>query len=249
MNKTRLFPLAALCGLAACTGGGDPPPSSPPATTTTTTAPIVELVPDLTVEYFEALAAGAVPLGLPGSDAAVYAEHQAASRDLLGLTTARSVVAGDQGFEICDPSNACTSYGTVAIDPTTGQVTSFTIDGVPVAGRVVSAGLMADRDGVIARVRSAYLSNGGDVFVVVEIDNTTDVTVEMFGFAAVLEAGVTGAGIEATGAWGSAILESGTSGRWLLQFPGAEMAGHLRLSGLRSDGLDVSLTVRLPTPG
>jgi len=248
MDKTRLFPLAALCGLAACTGGGDPPPTSP-STTTTTTAPVVELAPDLTVEYFESLASGAVPLGLPGSDAAVYAEHQSAARELLGLTAARSVVTGGQGLEICDPSNACTSYDTVVIDPTTGQVTSFSIDGVPVAGRVVSGGLVADRDGVVARVRSAYLSNDGAVFVVVEIDNTTDVTVEMFGFAAVLEAGVTGAGNETTGAWGSAILESGTSGRWLLQFAGAEIGGQLRLSGLRSDGLDVSLSVRVPTPG
>jgi hypothetical protein len=248
MDKTRLLSLAALCGLAACTGGEDPSPTTAPATTTTVTS-AVELVPDLAVEYFESLASGAVPLGLPGSDAAVYAEHQVAARDLLGLTTARSVVAGAQGFEICDPSNACTSYGTVAIDPTTGQVTSFSIDGVPLAGRVVSGGLVADRDGVVARVRSAYLSNDGAVFVVVEIDNTTDVTVEMFGFAAVLEAGVTGAGIETTGAWGSAILESGTSGRWLLQFAEAEIGGQLRLSGLRSDGLDVSLTVRLPSAG
>lgn len=253
MAKIRLITLVVVWGLAACTGGDDPSPTT--SSTIATTVPLVTTpAPNLTESYFELLAMGAAgglgdaSAALPGSAAAIYAEHQVASRDLLGLVVPRTLAPAGQGFEVCDLSDACSTYGAVVVDPATGQVTSFSIDGVALAGRIVGGGLVADSDGVVARVKSAYRTVDGDLTVLLEIDNTSDVTVEMFGFAAVLEPGVGSESVETTGAWGTGTIEPGVTADLLLRFADADIGGQLRLSGLRSDGLDISLDVRVPTP-
>jgi hypothetical protein len=242
----------ALVGLAACTGDDDGPPST--TTTAPTTVPVVTAPSaDLTQSYFEALSSGTgdaavVDVAVPGSAAAIYCQHQAMVRDLLGLPAERALSAGVRSFELCDPDRVCTGYGAVVSDPVSGQVTSFSIEGVPLAGRIVGGGLVADRDGIIGRVGSAYRSNDLDVLVLVEVDNTTDVAVEVFAFAAVLESASGGDSVETTGAWGSMLLDPGATSDLLLLFPAAELGGEVRLSGLRDDGLDIELEIRLPNP-
>ena len=253
MAKRRLIPLVVVCALAACTGGDDPSPTT--SSTIATTIPLVTTpAPNLTESYFEMLAEGAaggqgdVSAALPGSAAAIYAEHQVASRALLGLVVPRTLVADGQGFEVCDPSDVCSTYAAVVTDPATGQVSSFSIDGVALTGRIVGGGLVADRDGVVARVKSAYRTVDGDLTVLLEIDNTGGVAVELFGFAAVLEPGAGSDSVETTGAWGTGTIEPGVTADLLLLFPGADIGGQLRLSGLRSDGIDMALDLRVPTP-
>ena len=124
---------------------------------------------------------------------------------------------------------------------------SFSIDGVPLTGRIVGGGPSVDRDGLIAEVRSAYRSIDGDLFVVVELANGTDVGVEMFGFAAVFEPDRVDGSVETTGAWGTATVEPGATTELLLLFASSEIGGQLRLTGLRADGLDISLVVQVPT--
>lgn len=250
MAKIGSLTLLVVGVLTACSGGDDAAANTT-STTTTTMAPVAVPVESRAGAYFEALAANdptvpAAGSATPGSQAALYAEHQAATRELLGLDSPRSVVVGNRGFEICDADAACVTYGAVVTDPVSGLVNGFSIDGVPLAGRIVGGGLVADRDGVVARIASAYQTTGGDTFVVVEIDNTTDVALELFGFAAVLESRPTG--VETTGAWGASTFGPGASGDLLMLFPSTEIGGRVRLSGLRSDGLDIALDVRLPTP-
>lgn len=253
MAPIRLFPLLLVAAVVtACTGDDDVPAST---TSTTTSTVVLEVAPveSQADAYFNALAANqpddpAAASAVPGSDAALYAEHQAAARGLLGVTATRTLVAGGLGFEICELDAACTTYSAVVSDPVSGLLTGFSIDDVPVAGRIVGGGLVADRDGAVARVASGYQSNDGDVFVLVEIDNTTDVPIEMFGFAGVLNTGAGGTGVEAIGAWGDQQFPAGADGELLLQFPAAELDGMIQLSGLRGDGLDISLDVRLPDP-
>lgn len=252
MAKIRLLPLLVISLLAACTGGDDVATST---TSTSTTTTVFEVAPvDSQADaYFDALAANiagqpAAASAVPGSEAALYAEHQAAARDLLGITATRTTVAGGLSYEICDLDGACVTYSAVVSDPVSGLVTGFEIDDLPVTGRIVGGGLVADRDGVVARVASAYRTDGGDVLVMVEVDNTTEVPVEMFGFAAVLEPEAGGDSVEATGAWGNQQLPAGADGELLLEFPAAELGGRVRLSGLRGGGLDLSLDLRLPTP-
>lgn len=252
MAKIRLLPLLVVGVLTACTGGDD---AASTTTSTTTTTLTMEIAPvaSRADAYFGALASNAADgaatgSATPGSEAELYAGHQAAARGLLGAASPRTLAVAGQGFEICDDGAPCVAYSAVVTDPATGSVTGFSIDAVPLTGRIVGTGLVADRDGVVARVVSAYRSNGGDVSVLLEVDNTTDVGLELFGFAAVLEPGLSGAGIETTGAWGSGSVEAGATTDLLLLFPSTEIGGRLRLSGLRSDGLDIELEMRVPTP-
>ena len=252
MARIRLFPLLVVIVLAACTGDDDVPAST---TSTTTSTVVLEVAPveSQADAYFDALAANqpddpAAASAVPGSDAARYAEHQAAARGLLGVTTTRTLVTGGVDFEICELDDACTTYSAVVSDPVSGLVAGFSIDDVSVAGRIVGGGLVADGDGAVARVASAHQTNDGDVFVLVEIDNTTDVPIEMFGFAGVLNDGAGGTGVEAIGAWGDQQFPAGAVGELLLQFPAADLNGVVQLSGLRGDGLDISLDLRLPNP-
>jgi hypothetical protein len=255
MRKSSLIPVAVACCLSACSGGDDTVPTT--ATTAVTLVPTtVTLAPDLAAAYFDGLVAIEAAVGVvaptgavPNSDAARYAEYQVAVRDLLDLAPARSVVEAASGFQLCGPDGTCATFDDVVTDPGTGRVASFSIDGVGLAGRIVGDGPTADRDGIFAHVTTAYVANSSDVFVVIDIDNTTDVAVELFGFAAVLEPVAVGAGLEATGAWGDQRVAPGASARHLLRFPPADLGGRLRLSGLRSDGLDLSFELSVPSPG
>jgi hypothetical protein len=243
----------AVCGLAACTGGDDAAPPSTSTTPVTTLPPATAPPLDLSLAFFEALASApvtestAVSAALPGSEAAIYAEHQESARRLLGLVDPRTLAVADQSFEICEPDGGCRTFGGVVSDPDTGRLASFSIDGVPLTGRIVGGGPSVDRDGLIAEVRSAYRSIDGDLFVVTELANGTDVGVEMFGFAAVFEPDRVAGSVEATGAWGTATVEPGATTELLLLFASSEIGGQLRLTGLRADGLDISLVVQVPT--
>jgi hypothetical protein len=254
---------------SACSGGDDTPPTT---TTTTTAVPVLEVpaVP-LTEAYFGALgqlltadsAVSAVSAAaLPDSEAALFADHQATVRRLLELVSPRTVssvtvppgtpTAVEGGFELCEVDGACVVYDAVVTDPTSGQVVSFSIDGSPLTGRIAGAGPESARDGIVTHVSSASVSIAGEVLVVLESDNITDTPVELFGFAAVLQpiddaGNATGASVEATGTWGVATVEPGTIGELMVTFPGSVLGGRLRLSGLRGDGLDVSLDIEVPT--
>ena len=258
MMRKLSVPVLVACGLAACSGGDDvaPPPT---VTTATTVAVVAPAVLDLSAMYFESLAAGvgaqspAVTAALPGSEAALFAEHQAAVRAVLGLGAARTVIARDQGVEVCETDGVCSVYDAVTTDAATGRVIDFSIDGVALTGRIVGGGPVADRGGVVARVRSASESASGDLLVLLEVDNTTDGAVELFGFAAVYapvdaSSGAPGDSVEATGAWGAQTVPVGLGTNLLVEFPPSRLGGQLRLSGLRSDGLDLALDVRVPTP-
>ncbi len=254
MRKSPLIPVVVVCCLSACSGGDD----TTPTTSTTVVTPVpttVTLAPDLTAAYFDGLAAigslaGTSPEGaaMPGSDAIRYAGHQAVVRGLLGATGPRSVVQGPSGVELCDAERACVTFTDVVTEPASGRVVSFAIDGVPLAGRITGEGPVDDRDGVSARVGSAYRTIDGDLFLVIEIDNRAEVAVEVFGFTAVLEPDRVGDSVETTGTWGRATVEPGATSELLVLFPRSELGGRVRLSGLRADGLDLSLVVQVPTP-
>ena len=254
MRKSFLIPVVVACCLSACSGGDE----TTPTTSTTAVTPVpttVTVAPDLTAVYFDGLAAigsaaGIPPDGaaVPGSDAIRYAEHQAVVRDLLGAAGLGSVVQGPAGVEACDAERVCVTFTDVVTEPASGRVVSFTIDGVPLAGRITGEGPVDDRDGVSARVSSAYRTIDGDLFTVIEIDNRAEVAAEVFGFAAVLEPDQVGDSVETTGTWGRATVEPGASSRLLVLFAGSELGGRVRLSGLRADGLDLSFDVQVPTP-
>lgn len=263
----RSLTTALLVVVAACSGGDDAtpttPPVQPPATTTTTVA---EPVP-LTDQYFAVLA-GRQPVdaqvvsqvAAPGSAAAFYLDHQLAARAVIGDQTPAELASdGDDGAATSDPATSagvvricetgestspgCVSYDAVVVEPGTGRVTSFSIDGEQLTGRVVGGGLAVEVESVVARARSAYRSNAGDLTVVLEITNDSDVDVDIFAFASVYQPPGVGGGLEAAGVFGSPEIGAGTTADLVVVFPDAELGGRLQLSGLRADGLDIATDV------
>lgn len=234
--------------LTACDGDDAPPETSAPATTTTL-ATATSIAVDNVSGYFEAVAQRAVAstAAAPASDAALFVQHQAAVRQLLPASTpVLTPTSVPAGVDLCDAAGACVSYSDISLDPN-GLVATFSIDGQPLAGRVAGAGVPVEQDGVSVGVTSAYQTTAGDLLVVVEITSTTDVGIELFGFAAVLDGGET-SGVEASGAWGATSVVGFASGRQLIAFPQSTPAGRLLVTGLRSDGVDVSFDVRIPDP-
>jgi hypothetical protein len=237
---------AATLGLLAACDGDDASPTTSTAVTTTAPATAVSLAVDNVAGYFDALSERATVVGAaPAEDAELFALHQASVRELLAEPASTLTAASvPTGIDLCDVDGACVSYADIATDAD-GLVTTFSVDGQPLAGRVVGAGAPIEHDGVSIRVASAYQTTNGDLLVVVEVTSRADVDFELFGFAAVLESAAVGA-VEASGVWGTTSVAALASGRQLIAFPHSAPSGRLLLSGLRSDGVDVAFEVDLP---
>ena len=208
--------------------------------------------PDVTEQYFTELSSSGGDPGVAAvllADADRYAEHLRLSRELVGDTpTAATVTATDGTVEVCEGTD-CVVYDQIITDPTSGRLVTFSIDGEPLAGRLSGTGLPTDDDGVIGRTITAYRSNAGQVLVVVEVSNTTDVAIEVFGFAAVLRPAAAASGSEAVSVWGQPEIPAGAVGNLLMVFDSDGVEGRLQLNGLRSDGIEFELDMSIPTPG
>jgi hypothetical protein len=245
--------MAAAVVFGACTGGDDTTtetstPTTVPGVTTVPVTP-ADLVNGYVLAFTDPLVASA---GLADGDAALYLEYRRLSAAALGSVL--TALPGTDTHQVC-AENGCVLIGDLVVDPTTGRVVTFSVDGVPIAGRIGGPGLVADDDGVVAQVLTAYATNAGQVVVTVEIDNTTSTDVELFGFGAVLQPVGAVGGVEATSAFGVPGVTAGADGDLLLVFdvePGPDgsiaVGGRLSLFGLRSDGLEVRLDIDVPEP-
>lgn len=66
--------------------------------------------------------------------------------------------------------SVCFVYSDISVN-NAGQIVSFAVDGVPLADRISWDGPIATAQGVTARSAIAYESAGGDLLVVIEIEN------------------------------------------------------------------------------
>jgi hypothetical protein len=242
--------------LPACTGDDPDATTTTTASTSTTTVPTsLPVAASLAGPLFSALAGrgptaavDAVAFTLPGSPAALFVDHRLAAADLVGERPAVLIPDGAD-FRVCATSESCVTFGEIVVEPATGRVSSFAVDGSPLGGRVVGAGLAADVDGVIARARSAYVTSADELTVVVEVSNTTDVDVEVFAFAAAYQPESSGGAVEATGWWGEPVVPAGSTGLLLLAFPDVLPGGLVRLTAWRGDAIDVALDLRVRPAG
>lgn len=272
MNATRRWGAVAVvgaCVVAGCTGGDDPSPTTFEQAVVTTSVPpsassAVE-VPDLAASYFDAVAAGrpvAETVAVPGSDADRFAQFRSAATRLLAdgagpVGATPTVSTTPTAIDVCDPD--CTSYSLVTVEAATGRIETFAVDDVPLVGRIVGDGLRADDDGVIGLIETAFRNQAGDVLAVIEIRNTTDVAVDLFGFSAVYQPAGAWASREATGWWGADAFDPGIGGSMLIAFDAPDAppvdedrslgSGRISISGLRSDGVPIALDLTLPRAG
>jgi hypothetical protein len=239
---------------SACTGGDQATPST--SAPVTTILPIVTATlptpPDVIEQYFQELSSPTGDAGVAAvrlADADRYAEHLRLSRLLIDAPVIAPVVTVTGGVvEVCQGSE-CVVYDQIVTDPASGRVVTFSIDGVPLAGRLSSGGLPTDADGVIGRTITAYRSNAGQMLIIAEISNTTDVAIEVFGFAAVFRAAAAASGAEAVSVWGESAIQAGAVSSMLFVFDSDGPEGRMQVNGLRDDGIEFELDINVPVPG
>lgn len=244
---TRRWLAAGLAILAACDAGVDDDATT--SSSTTTAASTSTAVPDTNAvaAYLEAVATGADPsIAASGSSAALYAEHQSVARALIGEEAARTLSGGGARFEVCTTSGDCTVYSDIRVDPTSGLPSSFSVDGSPIDGRVGSAGAVIAVDDLRARTATSLVTAGGEMTVVVEVENLAAFDIRVFPFASAYQAGSGLAAKDTVGAWGDDVVAAGTTGRFLVAFDGAQPGGRLRFTALRGDGVDVEFDIEVP---
>lgn len=228
--------------VGACSGDDE----STEATTTVaavTTAPAAPTTtaPSTVDAYFGELAAPGAASEPPGgavsdSDAAHYASHRANVSALLGTVGQPTVESAPDAVSLC--ASECVRFTAIESDPATGELVTFSVDGVPLAGRIASSGAPSTIDGVTLSISSAY-ANDDALAVVIDIDNGSAVDFEAFGFAATWLPSDGVDAIEATGTWGADVVPAGGSGRVLVTFAPAAPTGELAITGVRSDGFDL----------
>lgn len=247
-SRRRSLAVAAVAAalLVACTGDGEATP-----TTTTTTVAVVTTTTSLApspVAVAQAYVAAFADPDASGASVAIgdalhYLDHRRLSAQVLGVPIA--VLPGETSHQICTDGR-CALLDGVTVDPATGRVAAFSVEGQPIVGRIAGSGLIADADGIVAQTRTSYVTTGGRLAVTVEVSNTTEVDVELFGFAAVLRPADGSSGVEAAGSWGDGVAPAGANTLLLLVFDVDRLGGRIGLRGLRSDGIDVALDVDVP---
>jgi hypothetical protein len=235
--------VVATVAISACTGGDDGTvPSTTAATSAPTTTTTVSDVPlDTGRAFVMAFTDATVETSSVASgDAAHYLDHRRLAAKVLGEVLV--ALPGQSEHRIC-AAGECAVLGDIETDPRDGLVTTFSVDGRPIAERIAGSGLIADDDGVVAQTRTAYVTNASQLAVTVEISNTTDTDVELFGFAAVLQPADGSSGVEAAGSWGDPQVTSGADALLLFVFDTDQLGGRVGLRGLRDDGLDIALEI------
>lgn len=240
---------------------GDSPKTSPGGTDASTASTTTSPSADDVRAFFEALASNDVAtmesasrLAAPESMAALYLQHQTALAVALrdGGTEAhpadRLEVKGD-AFETCATSKGqeeCATYG--AIETKGSQVSSFTVDGKDLRGRLLAGGPKWFRVGDLAEVRviTAYQGVKGDLFIALDLRNTTSqgsVAVESRTAYRTPE----GRQVQLGGQSGPTSVQPDSTAHLAVAFSAADLGGDLRLQlfeesgGSRSAAVEISL--------
>lgn len=250
---TRIVLVAALLTASACTGektATSTTTSLAPATTLpATTAPERQNPAEVKEQYLESI--GDKPDGaLENSDADLYGIYMQAVANVVSDPAPSTTVLGPTttavgSREVC-AANRCVEITDISFDATTGQVSTFSVAGVPLKGRIVAGGDPAVHGKVTVSIVSAMRTRANKVIIVVEVANEGDRGVQLFPSASTYRNSVDSAAIEATGVWGDGnVPANGEAGMFIVELPTTELGGVLTVSGVDPNGN--TLTFTLPT--
>ncbi|MEV5001997.1 hypothetical protein [Nocardioides sp. LML1-1-1.1] len=213
--------------------------------------------------FFEALASSDVTqmedvrsLAAPGSVAALYLEHQTALSVALrdggseAYDPERLTKKGD-GFESCstadkkDEKKSCSTYGDIQSDG--DKISSFTVNGKDLRNRLLAGGKKRFKAGDLAEIRlvTAYQSVNGDLYVALDLRNTTS------GAAVAVESRTAyrtpeGRQVQLAGQSGPTSVQADSMAHIALAFAAAEVGGELNLQLFVESGGSQSAEVRIP---
>lgn len=163
--------LAAGCGPAASLPAEPPAPDEPAAAT----------VPPAAARYLEGFAAtepaamaAMTAAAEPGSPAERYAAFQIAQAEVLRREgeplPPQDVRPADGGVDVCDTLDGAELCLRFAAFEGTDALRAFTIDGVPIAGRLAEPVAARDADGTRIGLRAAYQSiESGELVAILEV--------------------------------------------------------------------------------
>jgi hypothetical protein len=251
--------------LAGC-GGSDGPAvteadDAAGDTTSTTTTTVVDDPSAGAEAYMRAFASNdpqtmleMQDLAQRGSLAYGYALHQQAVTEVLqqGATPVPDDVVVTEDTVVLtgmDDNNQPydTTYGDFEVDPDTGRLVNFTVNGTALEGRISVGGQAVTAHGITVAPFTAYQTVvSDDLWVVVDITNNAG---QPFSNAAYDSSYVGPDGIQTQAETADAAdeIQAGATARALITFLGAPLGGQLFYKGFLDDFLtEVNVTVTIP---
>lgn len=207
--------------------------------------------------FFEAVAHPSAPnveaaraVVAPGSIAELYLTHQAgleqAFVDSGSPSEPDELKEVDGAFAACSATadGGCTEYGNIQAEG--DKLASFTVDGNDLKGRLLAGGNKPFRVGEIAEARlmSAYISAAGDLWIVVDISNTSSSPIAIESRTSYR--GADGRQSAPSGQSGPVSLLPDSRATYALMMTGGELGGALHLemyaeSGGASGAVDIPI--------
>ncbi|MDP8929872.1 MAG: hypothetical protein M3O70_15210 [Actinomycetota bacterium] len=247
----KLVLVAVLLGALTVGCGGSRAPAtsaetSVESTATASTTP-TSSIPEAAKTYFDAMATHSprmLEVSAPGSPAHAYAQlqlgQQEASRAAGYPYPPGTVTVEGATVRSCQDGGGCVAFSSFALN-SAGQLSDFTINGSPVASRIVAGGQTAEAGGMKFRLVGALqLSSADGMVAVVEATNgsqsmTSDSRGLLVSWYDAAYIGPDGRQLTATNYAGPTDLRLGATAPYALQFEGAKPGGTLHISGWKDN--------------
>jgi hypothetical protein len=205
---------------------------------------------DAVLPYFEAFTSSdrdaMFDHAAEGSDAEMYARIQEEARSVE-----QTLEVTDTELDVCsaDQPDDCATVSDFQVDDA-GQLVTFSINGNPLADRIVGPGEVADSGvGVTAQTVVAYHTALGALTVIADVTNSTEVDARPHFSLDVSYVGADGRQAEQIHSSGPLEVEPGATASYWVSFDDAEPGGTIRLEGsLDEDGDLTPFELVIPVP-
>lgn len=147
----------------------------------------------------------------------------------------------------CEPGqrgDACATFSDIAVNED-GKVVNFLSGDAPLTERIRGNGPAAEASGVSGRTSIAYLTQNDDLFLLVEVTNSSGRPLSIYSFGSAYL--IDGRQLPVEGVGSSGDIRPGATAVVTLVVPGGTFGGELDLDGAFADTFD-SFNLRVPTP-
>lgn len=212
-----------------------------------------DVAPDDAVKtYFDAVASNrasdltaAASVTEPDSPADLYRRYLLE----LNRTSSRAGTAtyADGKVTTCDPGqrgDSCATFSDIAVNDN-GMIVNFVSGEAPLNERIRGGGMAVEESGVTARTFIAYQTQGDDLFLLIEVTNSSGRPLSIFSFDSAYI--IDGRQLPVEGVSSSGDIRPDVTVVLSLAVPGGDFGGELDLDGTFTDSFD-SFTIRVPTP-
>lgn len=241
--------------MSACSSSGELSEVSPagtetvgtvtlPSVATTTTSPAVpatELTGDANLDeiarsYFEDVAASRHSESAePGSPADFYSEYLSALGPAAQSTwEVASSSSGGISINTKFADGTSSSYDFTEIEVSEAGVRTFTVNDMPLIGRIAVGTERLESEGVAVLKAISYLTVSGSQFAAVYIENSNDTDFDTAGMPSFVDAN--GRQGESSTFYGAVKVRPGATAPLVFEFPGGDVAGgRIYLDGFVDD--------------